>query len=113
MARNVFYTAQFTFLRGNVLAGNRDNYKVSDEFEIQPDPPLTAELDSLDQLKNIFFFLENYPKYFDDSHVSDRCPLGYLFYSPLLLYLSLEFNPFHDIRTFRFSISFKGPVILS
>ena len=39
----------------------------------------TAELAALDQLKKIFYLLENYFKILAGSQVSDRCPLGYLF----------------------------------
>ena len=45
-----------------ILAGNKDNYKVSDEFDNGMRPRLAA----LDQLKKIFYLLENYSKYFDD-----------------------------------------------
>ena len=33
----------------------------------------------MDQLKKIFYLLENYLKILACSQVSDRCPLGYLF----------------------------------
>ena len=48
-----------------ILAGNKENYKVPDEFEIQPDPTWAAELADPDQLKKTFYLLENYSKYFD------------------------------------------------
>ena len=52
-----------------ILAGNKDNYKVSDELEIRLDPTMDCgvikKIAALDQLK-IFHLLENYSKYFDD-----------------------------------------------
>ena len=41
---------------------------------------ISAELAILDQLKKIFYLLENYFKILVGAQVSDRCPLGYLSY---------------------------------
>ena len=42
--------------------------------------PLTAELAALNQLNFFFYLLENYLTILASSQVSDRCPLGYLFF---------------------------------
>ena len=52
--------ASFFFYLIFILAGKKDNYIVSNEFEIR-----TAELAALDQFKKNLL-LENYSKYFDD-----------------------------------------------
>ena len=38
----------------HILTGNKDNYKVSDEFEIRPDPTMDCRLAALDCLNKSF-----------------------------------------------------------
>ena len=45
-----------------ILACNKDNYKVSDEFEIQPEPTIECGVRPIDK---IFYLLRDYP-YFGD-----------------------------------------------
>ena len=48
-----------------IIAGNKDNYKVSDELEILSDPTMDWGVSCPCQLKKIFYLVENYPD-FDD-----------------------------------------------
>ena len=53
--------------------------------------PWTAELAALDQLKKIFYLLENFSKYFDELLLSgERCPLGYLFLLQIVINADLN-----------------------
>ena len=68
------------------FAGSKDNYIVSNEFEILPDPTIDCRVTVIDQFKNFF---ENYSKYFNDLLPGERLlPFGLLDY--MSFYLSLQ-----------------------
>ena len=61
-----------------ILAGNKKNYIVSNEFEIGQNPTMDSGVSCPWSIEKIFYLLENYLRLLANSQVSDRCPLGYL-----------------------------------
>ena len=49
-----------------ILAGNKGNYIVSDDFEIQSDPTIDCRVIDPRSIEKKKYLLENYSKYFDD-----------------------------------------------
>ena len=61
-----------------ILAGNKKNYIVLNEFEIGPDSTMNCGFSCPSSIEKIFYLLENYLEN-TCFQGSDRCPLGYLF----------------------------------